>query len=459
MGQYRYSLEKGSRKFICPECNKKRFVRYLDNSTGDYMPDQYGKCDRADSCGYHLKPSIISEWRSPRPKPRRKQELVFIPVEVLEKTLKGYEQNAFLQNLITRVPFTFQSGDVERVTGLYYLGTVCKGYRAGAITFPFIDGDHNVRAIQVKQFDKENHTTSTDFIHSIIERYFQQIGKALPNWLKAYRDNDLKVSCLFGAHLLEKFPSNPVALVEAPKTAIYGSLYFGLPDNPKNFLWLAVYNLSSINYAKCKELQGRNVYLFPDLSRNGKSFALWRRKAEELSQQMSGTTFVVSDLLEKNATEEQRCKGQDLADYLIELDWREFRRGYEKYENDVAPETSFFIADSKVGGVSLDRIDEHQENHERLESSLFSADPLLTSVRERFSVNDYRLWFNSIQGVSNEINLMPGIKVYDAAAFVTGRLNHIKAFEGCREQGNRNLFIYQLQLLKDKLLEGDMVFG
>jgi hypothetical protein len=66
--------------------------------------------------------------------------------------------------------------------------------------------------------------------------------------------------------------------------------------------------------------------LFPDLSENGSAFELWSKKAIELEKQMPGTRFLVSDLLEKNATPDERKNGQDLADFLIPLDWKEFRK-------------------------------------------------------------------------------------------------------------------------------------
>jgi hypothetical protein len=161
------------------------------------------------------------------------------------------------------------------------LGTIANGYRAGANTFPFIDLNQNVRAIQVKQFDEQNHTTGTDFLHSIIEKYHTRNNKQLPEWLEAYTKQEKKVSCLFGEHLLNKYHSNPVALVEAPKTAIYGTLYFGFPDVPSNLIWLAVYNKSSFSFDKLKVLQGRKILVFPDLSENGNTYKEWEQKAKE----------------------------------------------------------------------------------------------------------------------------------------------------------------------------------
>ena len=178
-----------------------------------------------------------------------------------------------------------------------------------------------MRAVQAKQFDEMNHTVSTDFLHSIISRN----ASTKPDWLEAYQSQEIKVSCLFGEHLLPRYPNNPVALVEAPKTAIYGALYFGLPESQTDWLWLAVYNLSSLNLERCKVLKGRSVFLFPDLSKDGRAFQSWSHKAKEFEHLLPNTRFTVSDLLEREATEEQRLAGLDLADYLIQQDWRKFR--------------------------------------------------------------------------------------------------------------------------------------
>jgi hypothetical protein len=366
--EHRYKFEKGSKKHRCPNCGKKRFVRYIDTETGNYLPERYGRCDREINCqqedynnpyldGYakanwEQEQGNKSNWK-PRPlsfkkKPVNKPKRAYIPNEVLSQTRAGYEQNIFIQNLLSSVPFPFEVQDVEQVISLYHLGTIKTGYRAGAITFPFIDVNHNVRAIQVKQFDKYNRTTGTDFIHSIIEKHHNRNHTPIPNWLTPYKENETKVSCLFGEHLLSKYPHNPIALVEAPKTAIYGTLYFGPPEQPKNLLWLAVYNLSSLNYEKCKALKGRDVYLFPDLSKEGRAFELWSNKSKEIQKRLQGTSFQVSDLLEKLAPDKDRDQGKDIADYLIKQDWRLFRKEEqtpisEKGEKSEAPKTTYFF--------------------------------------------------------------------------------------------------------------------
>ena len=344
MNDYRFILDTKSKKFLCPECNKRTLVKYIDTTTGEYLPDYYGRCDREIKCNYHLNPykdgfakmiweksvkngnnSGTQMKRQTLYMPQPKQQIKapsFIPYEILAATRKGYEQNIFIQNLLHRVKFPFDKKDIEQAISLYHLGTICKGYRSGAITFPFIDFKGKVRAIQVKQFDETNHTISTDFIHSILEKYYTNENKPLPGWLKSYLLNETKVSGLFGEHLLTKYQTNSIALVEAPKTAIISTLYFGMPDNPKNFLWLAVYNLSSLNIEKCKVLQGRKVVLFPDLN----AYENWSSKAKQFQKELPGTTFKVSNLIQNLATKEDKEKGFDIADLLTRMDWRKFRK-------------------------------------------------------------------------------------------------------------------------------------
>lgn len=355
MSLYRYILDKSNKKRYCPECNKKTFVLYIDTETDEYLPDNFGRCDRESQCAYHLNPyregyakmiwklengNNSSNWKPQRPnsQPKLVPKPIFIPNEVLITTLKGYKKNNFIQNLLNNTPFPFEAKDVEGVISQYYLGTICEGYRSGCITFPFIDKSNNIRAIQVKQFNQTNHTTGTDFLHNVYSKhpfidnsspFDKETGirrQILPDWIINYRNNHLMVSCLFGEHLLSKYPSNPIALVEAPKTAIYGTLYFGLPESSETLIWLAVYNKSSFSFNKLKVLEGRDVFVFPDLSKDGTTYKEWENKAKQYEKRLPDTRFIFSNLLEKYALEQDRRKGNDLADYLIKMDWRLFRK-------------------------------------------------------------------------------------------------------------------------------------
>ena len=342
MIDYRYSLEKGSRKFICPRCRKKKFVRYVDVDSGEYLPDEYGRCDRESKCSYHLNPykdgyanskqrnscqisKVSSDKKSIITNKKQKVIKGIIPYEELKGILKGYNVNVFINNLISNTTYPIDQDTIAEIISLYYLGTITKGYRKGSITFPFIDIHYNIRAVQVKQFDDNNHTTGTDFLHSMLEKHYIKNDLPLPYWLKNYLLSEKKVSCLFGEHLLQRYPTNTIALVEAPKTAIIGTVYFGLPKTPNNLIWLAVYNNSSFSYEKIKVLKGRNIIVFPDLSSDGATYKDWLNKSREFEKKLPNTKITVSVLLEKHALNDERRNGLDLADYLLKLDWREFK--------------------------------------------------------------------------------------------------------------------------------------
>lgn len=442
---YKYNLEKGSKKYLCPGCGKRRFVRYVSIDEGNYLPEKYGRCDRESQCNYHLNPYhdgyVNKDWERRdygevktikfTPKIVVNLSPICIPHEVFNQTLKNYEQNNFIQNLLHNVAYPFEPEDIEKAISLYYLGTVANGYRAGAVTFPYINYNGMITAMQVKQFDNSNHTTGTDFLHSIIEKFHVRNKKPIPEWLEKYIRQDKRVNSLFGEHLLSKHPLNPVALVEAPKTAVYGSLYFGFPCVRNNFIWLAVYNKSSFNFNKLKTLVGREVYVFPDLSKDGSTYNEWQQKAKVIQKQLPSIKFIFSDMLEKLAPQGNRKDGSDLADFLIQLDWRNFR---QKESTNMIPH--------QLDTIALPS--EKSEKCERPENILFND---LTTCNENdevtfefFKIPKRENWDKSIQELETFFNTMLLAKeplklnqssvITDVGKMVNSHLTIIKANNG-----------------------------
>ncbi|MFB6457620.1 DUF6371 domain-containing protein [Chitinophaga sp. Hz27] len=324
MPSYRYSLERNSKKRICPACGKKTFVPFIDNLGNETLPAEYGRCDREINCGYFKKPDFGTMAQikkgenngNPIQKPYqclkqyKETTAVYIPIEVLQQSQQGFEYNHFTQYLDT----LFGAATTFELIKCYQLGTSGSRWK-GATVFWWVDIWGKVRAGQVKQFDHLGHTiksntgrSHTTWIHAILKHLYEHKGKNIPSWLSDYlQQGSNYVSCLFGEHLLKENITKPVAIVEAPATAIVASVY--LPE----FIWLAAGSLSYLNVERTKALHGRNVVLFPDLSTDGKAFDRWKQVATQLSDFM----FVqVSDLLEKNATAEERANGLDLRDFL-----------------------------------------------------------------------------------------------------------------------------------------------
>lgn len=315
MSDYKYILEKGSKKHLCPACGKKRFVRYIDSATGEYLPIQFGRCDREVSCSYHLNPYIEnykndkSEMNVTQLSPRKNngkissaftsipKAISFIPVEVFKQSRASYHQNNFIKYLSA----LFDNETVTSLISLYHIGT--SKHWLGATVFWQIDQIGNIRTGKIMLYNPGNGKRVKEPYNHI-------------SWVHT----DLKLpdfnlnQCFFGEHLLNTDNSKPLAIVESEKTAVIASVYY------PQFFWLAVGSLSNLSAEKCKCLRFRKVLLFPDLN----CFNKWSAKAKEISQSIPGLRFFVSDLLEKRAVESDKSKGLDLADFLVRFDYHRF---------------------------------------------------------------------------------------------------------------------------------------
>lgn len=325
MGNYEFVFDKSSRKYTCPSCGKKKFVLYRDAETNELQPEIYGICDRSESCGYMRYPEskraynynlsrsqYVKSFHVQKPQ----RERVFVPLEALETTFGGYDNCPFFNFLLKKnIPPSL----LERVIEMYLLGTIQSEYLRGALAIPFITVDDKICFVQVKTFNIYNSTDDTKALQTILK------GSPNSEWIKDYNKNETKIICFFGAHLLKKYPNNPIALVEAPKTAIYGTLYYGLPENETDFLWIAVYNNKALSFDKFEDLRGRTIVIFPDLSKDKSTYNDWSNKAKEFAKKIEGTVVSISNLLEVYAPDELKKKGGDLADYLTQFDWKEFQ--------------------------------------------------------------------------------------------------------------------------------------
>ncbi len=309
MTSFKYTLEpyRGSRtKHACPQCGKKTLTRYIDVESGEYLSDNCGRCDREVNCAYNYTPKqfytdngegYVKDVSRTSPSSPSSPK-VFIPLEILKKSRAGYPRNTFAMHLST----LFDDNTVNSLITSYHIGT-SDGRWPGACLFWFIDINGRIHAGQVKLF-KDGHTANyeangevkkaTTFIHAILRNKLLPV----PEWLDQYCQQEKKIGCLFGEHLL-RLTSRPIAIVEAPATAIVASVY--LPQ----FTWLAAGSLAYLTPQRCEVLKGRKVVLYPDL----KAYDKWKSVADRLG-------FDCSNLLEENASVEDKAKGLDLRDYL-----------------------------------------------------------------------------------------------------------------------------------------------
>jgi len=308
MNKYILEPYKGMKtRYYCPavNCGKdKTFSLYIDTETGEHIHPSVGRCNRESNCGYHYTPkqyfqdnniSFDAPQRTKyKPRPIAPQKSVsFIPVEIFKASLTGHEKNHFVKFLID----LFGDEVSNELISRYFIAT--SKYWNGATVFWQIDTQGKIRTGKIMLYSP---TTGKR-----IKKPYKHI-----NWVhKALKQPEFELrQCLFGEHLLID-KTKPVAIVESEKTAVIASVY--LPQ----FIWVAVGSLTNLNAEKCSILKGRTITLFPDL--NG--FDKWSSKAKELSHLAN---FIVSDLLERKATEAEKQQGFDLADYLIKFDYKAF---------------------------------------------------------------------------------------------------------------------------------------
>lgn len=323
MKAFRYILDKSPKKYRCPACGRKTFVRFVDQKTGEPLPD-FGRCDREQKCGYFVKPNGKDDdnWQAPPAPPP--QPFSFIQPDVFRASLTGYENNRFVMWLRT----ILSEKQVQNIIETYLIGS--SNYFAGAVVFWQVDAAGGIRSGKVMQYDQ--HTG-------------KRVKKPKPmiTWVHSamkIEDFNLK-ACFFGLHLLRKESSKPIALVESEKTACLASVHF--PD----LIWLATGGLQFLNADNFAPLVNRQVILFPDLG----AYEKWQTKADKIRAAYPESDVTVSDYLENVATDEDRAAGFDLADYLMKLP-----RNGEKSEKSEAPKKNFFLIEAikkQLAGIDL----------------------------------------------------------------------------------------------------------
>lgn len=299
---YRYTLESyagSSSRYTCPSCgHRKCFTRYVDTATGEHLAEHVGRCDRENNCGHHVKPREYfaeggerpsAEWTPPPPAP----ELPGFRIkrQRMERTLgKPCRLLEYLSTLPGLTP-----EQVEHTAREYHVGGWTEpGQYLGAATFWQVDRAGQVRTAKVIQYDP-----STGHRVKGAASWAHALAGPIPEGTRLDQ-------CLFGEHLLDKYPEAPVGIVEAEKTALVARLLV------PSVLWLAVGGLGELKLSKLLPLAGRHVTLWPDL---GKGFEVWSTKASDLAPLF--TSLKVADLLEQVATDAEREQGLDLADYLL----------------------------------------------------------------------------------------------------------------------------------------------
>lgn len=296
--QTRFSLDPSSKKHPCPACGKRRFVRYIDKATGNYLPEHFGRCDREQSCRHHANPyregygTDGTAWQPPTLPPPPPPS--YMRRDVLERSLTDYGRNGLHQYMST----IFNPEALADIVAQYRFGTSKQW--GGAAVFWQIDHTGRIRGGKIMGYTTDGH----------------RIKEPRPLITWAHTAMKLEgfnlVQCFYGEHLLSLRPSDPVAIVESEKTAMIASGFY------PRFVWIATGGKNGCKWhlpSVCKPLKGRTVTLYPDQG----AFSDWEQQAKELERTLK-TRFSISNLMERYGAKQ----GADLADYLTQFTPEQF---------------------------------------------------------------------------------------------------------------------------------------
>src|SRR5690554_4189066 len=139
--RFKYSLQKGSKHIICPNCGKKTFKPYVDSVTGEVVnPTKYGRCEKINACRFHQYPKndiSMSDWVAPAYVPQPPKPLDYVPKDLVSATFNQYKTNVFYMWLVKL--FGIDKADSLRTD--YNIGTA----KGNGVIFWQEDRNGNVR--------------------------------------------------------------------------------------------------------------------------------------------------------------------------------------------------------------------------------------------------------------------------------------------------------------------------
>ena len=328
-------------RHTCPNCKvKQTFTLYLDGNTSQPIHPTVGKCNREIKCGYHYPPreyfadhpelwkkisnnqkshtsntkinsqntnissqstkiSSISTNKRPEGFCNSKLRPLFAVAPKMDLIPRKYvkESVSYNSNFVSFLCKHFPRENVKKAIENYALGAT----KNGSVIFWQIDIKGNVRTGKIMQYNSstgkriKHKSGAINWVHNILKIKDPK-----------YTNYNLN-QCYFGEHLLKFYPNKPIAIVEAEKTAVIGSIIF------ENYNWLAAGNLNGLKVEKSRVLQNKNVVLYPDAG----CYERWTKKSMQIKSDVL-CNIKTSNLIENHATSDQTDEGYDIADYIIE---------------------------------------------------------------------------------------------------------------------------------------------
>ena len=296
----RYVLQKytgRNSRHNCPNCGQKlSYTKFIDVTTGYYVGDEFGRCDRVEKCGYFNAPSgdkIGKNTIMISPK-------LALPDYQEEESGISIIENARVLSSLTLTDnfskFLFQNFESVKVRDALLRYKVGESDRwPGSTVFWQIDQDYDTRTGKIILYDPETGKR--------VKKPHNKISwQHIPDRVlldKQYVDFKLK-QCIFGEHTLTP-ETTEVHIVESEKTAIMCHIMDGK-------CWIALGGIEMVNEERLLPFKHCKLTFYPD--KGEKAMTKWKNKLLIFSETFD---MKVNTSLEKSNLED----GSDLGDLLL----------------------------------------------------------------------------------------------------------------------------------------------
>ena len=150
MTQFKYQLDKTSKKFKCPKCGEKNcFVRYINNESNNYADSEFGRCDREQKCAHFHKPTNTKSYEPKYHINKVKLIVSTIKYEILNQTIQSFDNNPLVQYLFKK----YEKNEVEQIIKKYNIGTA--NMYNGATVFWQMDDTGKIRTGKIMSYNTE----------------------------------------------------------------------------------------------------------------------------------------------------------------------------------------------------------------------------------------------------------------------------------------------------------------
>ena len=192
--------------------------------------------------------------------------------------------------------------ELQAASEIFHLGTT----KDKRVVYWQIDAEGRVRDGKLMAYDEKCHRVKSDgndAKSSVSWAGFELMKRGLleKNWEATH--------CLFGLHQLNSRPDDMVCIVEAEKSAVICSQKF------KDSIWMAAGGMEQLSVDKLRPLVGRQVILYPDTDPEGETYKKWYDIAWRARCELE-LDIAICDVLEKNATPEQKEAKIDIVDFI-----------------------------------------------------------------------------------------------------------------------------------------------